>query len=142
MPRRPAARKDARQAASFDASRANSSFKMDVEEIIGVIAYVRHRKQKLYIYSNKLWVHPFVADRPTSGMFCKIYSDLRKYPGKFFSYLRFSIGSYDELLTTCEKDFTKQDHSEKFNQSIREAVRCNKVRIVFYYITVIFTNFH
>jgi hypothetical protein len=47
MPWRPAARKDARQAASFDASRADSSFKMDVEEIIAVIAYVRRRKQKL-----------------------------------------------------------------------------------------------
>jgi hypothetical protein len=47
MPWHPAARKDARQAASFDASRANSSFKMDVEEIIAVITYVHHRKQKL-----------------------------------------------------------------------------------------------
>jgi hypothetical protein len=66
MPWCPAARKDARQAASFDGSRANSSFKMDAEEIIAVIAYVQRRKQKL-------WVHPFVADRPTSGMLCKIY---------------------------------------------------------------------
>jgi hypothetical protein len=47
MPWRPAARKDARQAASFDSSRANSSFKTDVEEIIAVIAYVRRKKQKL-----------------------------------------------------------------------------------------------
>jgi hypothetical protein len=42
-------------------------------------------------------------------MICKIYSDLRKYPGKFFSYLRLSIGSFDELLTICENDLTKQD---------------------------------
>jgi hypothetical protein len=54
-------------------------------------------------------VHPFVADRPTSGMFCKIYSDLRKYPDRFFSYLRLSIGSFDELLTICENDLTKLD---------------------------------
>jgi hypothetical protein len=40
MPWRLAARKDARQAASIDASRANNSFKMDVEEIITVIAYL------------------------------------------------------------------------------------------------------
>jgi hypothetical protein len=46
MPWRPATRKDARQAASFDASRANSSFKMDVEEITAVIAYAWRRKQK------------------------------------------------------------------------------------------------
>jgi hypothetical protein len=90
LPWRPAGRKDARQAASFDASRANRSFKMDVEEIIAVTAYVRGRKQKLK-KKQKLWVHPFVADRPTSGMFCKIYSELRKYPDKFFSYLRLSI---------------------------------------------------
>jgi hypothetical protein len=70
MPWRPAARKDDRPAASFDASRANS-FKMDVEEITAVIAYVRRREQKLN-KKQKLWVHPFVADRPTSGMFCKI----------------------------------------------------------------------
>jgi hypothetical protein len=97
MPRRPAARKDAKQAARFNASRGNSSFKIDVEEII-VIAYVRRRKQKLK-KKQKLWVHPFVVDRPTCGMFCKIYSDLRKYPDTFFSYLRLSIGSFDELLT-------------------------------------------
>jgi cbb3-type cytochrome oxidase cytochrome c subunit len=62
MPWHPAVRKDARQvarqAASFSASRANSSFKMDVEEITAVIAYVQRRKQKL---KKKLWVHPFVA---------------------------------------------------------------------------------
>jgi hypothetical protein len=40
-------RKYVRQTASFDASRANSSFKMDVEEIIAVIAYMRRRKQEL-----------------------------------------------------------------------------------------------
>jgi hypothetical protein len=47
MPWRPAARNGARQAAIFDASRANCSFKMDAEEITAVIAYVRRRKQKL-----------------------------------------------------------------------------------------------
>jgi hypothetical protein len=54
-------------------------------------------------------MHPFVADRPKSGMFCKIYYDLRKYLDKFLSYLRLSIGSLDELLTICENDMTKQD---------------------------------
>jgi hypothetical protein len=103
MPWRPAARKDARQAVSFDASRANSSFKMDVEEITEVIAYVRRRKQQLK-KKQKLWVQPFVADRPTSGMFYKIYSDLRKYPYKFFSYLRLSIGQID-LLLKCFHNF-------------------------------------
>jgi hypothetical protein len=67
MPWRPAARKDSGQAASFDASRANSSFKMDAEEIIAVM---RRRKQKLK-KRQKLWVYPFVADSPTSGMCAK-----------------------------------------------------------------------
>jgi hypothetical protein len=62
-------------AARKDASRANSSFKMDAEEIIAVIVYVRLRKQHIK-KKKKLLVHPFVADRPTSGMFCKIFSDL------------------------------------------------------------------
>lgn len=74
---------------------------MGVEEIITVIAYMRRRKPKLK-KKQKLWVHPFVADRPTNGKFCEIYSDLRKYPDKFFSYLRLSIGSFDELLTICK----------------------------------------
>jgi hypothetical protein len=81
---------------------------MDVEEVIAVIAYVWHRKQKLK-KKQKLWVHHFIADRPTSGMFCEMYSDLRKYPGKFFSYLHLSIESFDELLTICENNLTKQD---------------------------------
>jgi hypothetical protein len=81
---------------------------MDVEEIIEVIAYVRRRKQKSK-KKQKLWVRLFIADRPTSGIFCKIYFDLIKYPDKFFIYLRLSIGSFDELLTTCESDLTKQD---------------------------------
>jgi hypothetical protein len=81
MPWRPAARKDARQAASFDASRANSNSKMDVEEIIAVIAYVRRRKQK-FKKKQKLWVHPFVADRPTSGMFYKSSCHIGKRPHK------------------------------------------------------------
>jgi hypothetical protein len=74
---------------------------MDVEKITAVIAYMQRRKQKLKM-RQKLWVHPFVADHPISGMFCKIYSDSRKYPDKFFSYPRLSIVSFDELLTTCE----------------------------------------
>jgi hypothetical protein len=78
------------------------------EEIIAVIAYVRSRKQKLK-KKQKLWVHPFVDDCPTSGIFCKIYSDLRKYPDKFFSYLCLSIGSFYELLIICENDLTKRD---------------------------------
>jgi hypothetical protein len=92
MPWRPAARRDARQAASFDASRANNSFKMDIEEVIAVIAYVRLRKQKL---KKKQIVGASFRSRPSY----KIYSDLRKYPDKFFSYLRLSIGSFHELLT-------------------------------------------
>jgi hypothetical protein len=40
-------------------------------------------------------------------MFCKIYSDLRKYPDNFFSYLRLSIGS---LLTICENDLQNKIH--------------------------------
>jgi hypothetical protein len=82
---------------------------MDVEEIISVIAHVRRRKQKSR-KKRKLWVYLFVAECPTSGMIGKIYSDLRKYPVKFFGYLRLSIGSFDGLLTICEYDLAKQEH--------------------------------
>ncbi|KAF9413727.1 hypothetical protein HW555_008173 [Spodoptera exigua] len=43
------------------------------------------------------------------GQFVYIYDDLRRYPDKFFSYVRMSVRSFDELLTLCENDLLKQD---------------------------------
>jgi hypothetical protein len=94
---------------------------MDVEKIKAVIAYVRRRKQKLK-GKQKLWVHPFVADRPTSGMFSKTFSHLRKYPDKFFSYLRLSIGSFHVILTIRENDLTRQGTILRKSISAKEKV--------------------
>lgn len=78
---------------------------MDVEEI-ALLCYLRRRKIE---EKKKLWVHPFISDRSRSGIFFKLYGDLRKYPEKFFNYTRMSIASFDELLNLCRNDLTKQD---------------------------------
>jgi hypothetical protein len=44
------------------------------------------------------WVHPVVSKRLLNGQFYKLYEDLRNCRGKFFSYFRLSIESFDKLL--------------------------------------------
>ena len=44
------------------------------------------------------WVHPVVSKRLLIGQFYKLYEDLRNCRGKFFSYFRMSIESFDKLL--------------------------------------------
>jgi len=44
------------------------------------------------------WVHPVVSKRLLNGQFYKLYEDLRNCRGKFFSYFRMSIESFDKLL--------------------------------------------
>ncbi|CAH1979840.1 unnamed protein product [Acanthoscelides obtectus] len=81
---------------------------MDAEEI-ALLCYMRRRKMKKEKKKKKVWVHPFISDRNRSGIFFKLYDDLRKYPEKFFNYTRMSIASFDELLNLCRNDLTKQD---------------------------------
>jgi hypothetical protein len=44
------------------------------------------------------WVHPIVSKRLLIGQFYKLYEDLRNCRGKFFTYFRMSIESFDKLL--------------------------------------------
>lgn len=85
------------------------SFKMEVEEIAAVLFYVRRRRKKRSEKKKRMWSHPFVGSRLLSGVFNRLYDDLRKYPNKFFNYVRMSISSFDELLILCKNDLTKQD---------------------------------
>lgn len=77
-------------------------------EEIALIYYVRRKKFKKK-KPKKLWIHPFISDRSRSGVFSKLYEDLRKYPSKFFNYTRMSVSSFDELLSLCTNELTKQD---------------------------------
>lgn len=77
-------------------------------EEIALIYYVRRKRLKKK-KPKKLWVHPFVSDRFRSGVFSRLYEDLRKYPPKFFNYVRMSVSSFDELLSLCRNELTKQD---------------------------------
>jgi hypothetical protein len=56
---------------------------------------LRIRKDRL---KKRHWVHPVVSKRLLDGQFLKLYEDLRKCQGKFFSYCRISIESFDKLL--------------------------------------------
>lgn len=80
---------------------------MDLEEI-ALLLYVR-RKREFKRKKKQWWVHPYLADRCKKGQFVNIYDDLRRYPDKFFSYLRMTVRSFDELLTLCENVLLKQD---------------------------------
>jgi hypothetical protein len=62
IPWHPAAIKDARQAASFGASRANTIYNMDVQQKPPEMAYLRLSKKGGggTHQQQKLWVHPFV----------------------------------------------------------------------------------
>nr|CAH7761158.1 unnamed protein product [Callosobruchus chinensis] len=81
--------------------------KMDVEEM--ALVYYVQRKYLKKKQKKKLWIHPFLSDRSQSGVFTKLYHDLRKYRRKFFNYVRISIESFDELLELCRNDLSKQD---------------------------------
>ncbi|CAH1972426.1 unnamed protein product [Acanthoscelides obtectus] len=80
---------------------------MNVEEL-ALLLYIR-RKRKLKRKRKQWWIHPYLADRTKKGQFINIYEGLRRYPDKFFNYVRMSMRSFDELLTLCRYDLLKQD---------------------------------
>ncbi|KAL4702333.1 hypothetical protein ACJJTC_006939 [Scirpophaga incertulas] len=63
---------------------------MDVE-ITALLLYYYQRRKKMKRKKKKIWVHPFVSNRSQSGVFLKLYEDLRKYPEKMLNYLRMSL---------------------------------------------------
>ncbi|XP_069839531.1 uncharacterized protein [Dendropsophus ebraccatus] len=58
---------------------------------------------------RRYWVHPIVSQRYRKGHFHTLYTDLRRYPEKFFNFCRMSISSYDHLLTHLRIGLTHQD---------------------------------
>ncbi|KAL4721584.1 hypothetical protein ACJJTC_018545 [Scirpophaga incertulas] len=69
---------------------------MDVE-ITALLLYYYQRRKKMKRKKKKIWVHPFVSNRSQSGVFLKLYEDLRKYPEKMLNYLRMSLTAMLEL---------------------------------------------
>ena len=83
---------------------------MDGEEIaLLYYFYLRRKNIKQKKKKEKIWARPFISNRNESGVFVKLYEDLLKYPEKFFNYVRMSLTSFDELLSLCRDDLTKQD---------------------------------
>ncbi|GFG29651.1 hypothetical protein Cfor_10095, partial [Coptotermes formosanus] len=56
---------------------------------------------------KRQWVHPILSNGLLNGQFYKLYEDLRNCGGKFFSYFRMSIESFDKLLGFVGPRITK-----------------------------------
>ena len=83
---------------------------MDGEEIALIYYfYLRCKNIKQKKKKEKIWARPFISNRSKSGVFVKMYEDLLKYPEKFFNYVKMALASFDELLSLCRDDLTKQD---------------------------------
>jgi len=65
-------------------------------EIASVCALLLKRRKDRR--KKRHWVRPVVSKRLLNGKFYKLYEDLRNSRGKFFSYFRMSVESFDKLL--------------------------------------------
>ena len=74
-------------------------YRMDFKEKASVCALLlRKRKVRLKI---RLWIQPVVCKRFLNEQLHKSYEDLGSCRGKFFSYFRLSIESFDKFLMRC-----------------------------------------
>jgi len=74
----------------------------------------------LKIKKKRHWVHPVVSKRLLNGQFYKLYEDLRKCGGKFFSFLRMSIESFDKLLVLTGPRITYENTRLRLCMSARD----------------------
>ena len=61
-------------------------------------ALLLYRRQKHHRY----WVHPVNQSHQQFGEFHTLYKDLRKYPGRFYTYYRISTEQFDYILVQIE----------------------------------------
>jgi hypothetical protein len=73
-----------------------SQYIMDLTETARVCALLL-RIRKVH-RKKRHWVHPIASKGLLNGQFYKLYEDLRNCRGKFFSYFRMNIESFDKLL--------------------------------------------
>jgi hypothetical protein len=79
---------------------------MDVEEACGfafMFFYLRNKRKK---NRRKYWIHPFLRDRSSRGVFFTHYVDLRNNPDKFYAYARMTVGTFDELFRRLKEKIT------------------------------------
>lgn len=57
---------------------------------------------------RKYGVHPINRYRKAYGEFHHLYKQLRKYPERFFQYLRMSINTFDLLLNKIKTSIGKK----------------------------------
>jgi hypothetical protein len=74
-------------------------YRMDFNEKACVCAlHLRIRKVRR---KKRLWIQPIVCKRFLNGQLHKSYEDLGSCRGKFFSYFRLSVESFEKLLVRC-----------------------------------------
>lgn len=80
---------------------------MDVEEecAFALVALQLLKRKRI---KRQYWIHPFLRDRSSRGVFIThyTYADLRRNPEKFFTYSRMSVESFDELLSFLKEEIT------------------------------------
>ena len=57
-----------------------------------------YRRQK----DHRYWVHAINQSHQQFGEFHTLYKDLRKYPGRFYTYYRMSTEQFDYILAQIE----------------------------------------
>lgn len=89
----------------------------DVDKAVVCALALRFRKRKR---KRELWVHPIFSSRLLKGQFYKLFSELRKYPEKFFQYSRMTVASFDELLSLMRPLITYQDTTMRLSVPAEE----------------------
>ena len=51
------------------------------------LALIENKKKKKRM-NRKMWIHPLISDRVTTGSFAVLYHELRNDSEKFFNYFR------------------------------------------------------
>ena len=92
-------------------------YRMDFTETAGVCAILLSIREDLRKKRHR--VHPAVSERLLNGQFYKLYEDLRNCRGKFFSYFRMSVESFDKLLVLAGSRITYE------NTRLRLSVKIN-----------------
>lgn len=81
---------------------------MEREQIIAMwILYRRYRRQKKK--SRNYWVHPINLKREQCGAFYILFPDLLKDEDRFFTYLRMSISSFNQLHDSLKNQLQREN---------------------------------
>ena len=81
----------------------NNNFRMKIDQLKKLYALytlykLRIRIKKVKKSKRRFAVHPYFSRRYLDGEFERRYQVIRRYPNRFFNYLRMDVCSFDKLL--------------------------------------------